>query len=209
MSDSTHSLQRCQGLRADHERLTKIMQDLAKSSSRGVCKHKRGEADGWSIKELPICQNDCSAPLVCMASKKCRCASDRCGNLRANAPFPAYLDSNKVTFPLPTTVEVPTIKERVEAVSWDSLILPAARRWFNKDVDDLPRGHVIDIPRTVDTHLDSPSCYQLDKAPLPFMGDHFMIEAIRSKGVSADEADFALVPFYQVCPFSLLNVNIC
>lgn len=208
MPESTHSLRRCADLRSEHDRLSKVMDRISRPVQK-TCSHIRGQADDWSVKDLPICQIDCKAPLVCVSSKKCRCASDRCGQRQRVSPFPDYQYTNKTTYPPATSFEVLTLKERVENIAWDSLILPAARPWFRKSIDQLPKGHVIEISKRVDTHLESSSCYDIDKAPLPFLGDHFMIEALRNRSIPANEADFAMIPFYQVCLGAARSMRPC
>jgi hypothetical protein len=70
--------------------------------------------------------------------------------------------------------------------------------------EQLPKAHVVEMPDTIDTHLNSPACTDIDKSPLPFMGDHYLIEALKTRSVSLEEAEFVMIPYYQVrSPFVL------
>jgi len=89
------------------------------------------------------------------------------------------------------------LQRTVEQLSWEAVILPGARRAFHTPKELLPRGYVVQVPDTIDTHLTNDACYDLEKAAVPFSGDHLMIEALRSRNTSLEAADFVVVPFYQ------------
>lgn len=205
LSDSTLSVKRCADLRSEHDQLVKLQRFLASSRSDTLCSPDRGTAHEWTPKDLPTCHIDCTGPFVCMASETCKCTRDRCGDKLADGPFPSIRYSTRKSFndtDAPTSP--PSLTERVEAIPWESLILPGARRAFATPLDDLPAAHVIDLPETIDNHLTSSACWNLEKSPLPFMGDHFMVEALRNRSVSMDEADFVIVPYYQVSRLAIL-----
>lgn len=147
-----------------------------------------------------MCSIDCSAPLVCLASNACKCTRDRCGDARSEGPFHFLAYSDRLSHDTKSAQIVPRVSlvDRVAAIPWDAVILPGARRAFASSLDELPRAHVVDLPDTIDNHLKSEACWNLDKSPLPFMGDHFLIEALRNRTVAIEEADFVVVPYYQV-----------
>lgn len=200
-------MQRCKSLRAEHDRIVKLRALIKDPSLAPKCEPTRGESSAWEIKELPTCNTDCSAPLVCFASDMCKCTRDRCGDPRAGGPFPAVAYTDRLSFSA-TPVEAPappSLAERVAAIPWEAIILPGARRAFATPLADLPQAHVISVPDGIDTHLQSPACWNLDKSPLPFVGDHFLIEALRNRTVPIDESDFVVVPYFQVGQLLLLR----
>lgn len=201
LTESTLSIKRCQDLRAEHDQIIKLQRYLTSSRSDTICVPERGTAHEWTPKDLPTCHIDCTAPLACMASEACKCTRDRCGDKLADGPFPTLRYSDRLSFndtEAATAVGSLSLTERVEAIPWESLILPGARRAFATPVEDLPAAHVIELPETIDNHLTSAACWNLDKSPLPFVGDHFLVEALRNRSVTIDEADFVVVPYYQV-----------
>lgn len=208
LTESTLAVQRCRDLRAEHEAIVALQAHLRTSTSQDVCIPNRGDANSWAIRDLSVCSIDCSAPVTCMTSESCKCTRDRCGDKKGAGPFPSVNYSNVTSFRNAdvesTKIIKPTLAERVEQIPWDAVILPSARRSFNTPLADLPKVHVVDLPDTIDTHLKSEACYNIDKSPLPFMGDHILIEALRNSTVSIDDADFVMVPYYQVCNFLFL-----
>ena len=234
LESSTLALQRCLGLRAEHERLLAVQAALKRSTAAAFCEPLRGEAASWKAGEYATCSSDCEAPLACLASDKCRCTRDRCGNTGRLSPFPEVVYSDRLSFsaedgagggeplrkrkwhgrrkraPVKAEAEAEaerTLAERVERLPWDGLILPGARAAFNLKLDELPSVHVVGLPASIDDHLTTPSCWKLDKAPLPLMGDHYLIEALRNVSVQIEDSDFALVPFYQGCYFNYEDHN--
>ncbi|GAA6016582.1 hypothetical protein JCM10207_002849 [Rhodosporidiobolus poonsookiae] len=205
LPESTYAVKRCQDLRAEHDRITKLQQRL-KTPREDLCFPKYGEASSWKIKELQTCSSDCSAPIACLASDQCKCTRDRCGDPRADGPFPAVAHTELKSYPA-ATPKPQSLVERSAAIPWDSLILPGAKDAFSLGVDKLPKGHVVSLPESIDNHLKSPMCYDLDKSPLPFMGDHYLIEALRNKSISIDEAEFVVVPYFQGCYYNYLQEN--
>lgn len=188
-------------MRSEHDGILKLQRYLGSAASDNICIPELGSPLSWKVRELPTCHIDCSAPLVCLASDTCKCTRDRCGDRRADGPFPLLQFSSLKSFEnaeAATTVPPLTLTERVEQIPWESLILPGARRAFSTPIDELPAAHVIELPNTIDNHMTSAACWNLDKSPLPFMGDHFLVEALRNHSVAIDEADFVLVPYYQV-----------
>lgn len=201
--DSTLSTHRCLDLRAQHERITKVQGPLLLRKSKDTCQVERGEAVDWSAKDTKTCMIDCTAPLKCIARDGCKCTRDRCGaTSNRDGPFPRVAYTNRRSFDdlskEPDQRPKSRLLRRIEELHWDKLVLPAARGAFNSPLRSLPQAHVVDLPTTIDTHLQSEACYKLEKSPLPFMGDHVIVEALRNRSVSIDEADFVMVPFYQV-----------
>lgn len=213
LADSTLSVRKCEDLRAEHDQLTKLQRFIASSSADSICRPDRGPADGWEAKDLPICRQDCTAPLACMASKTCKCTRDRCGDPRSRGPFPKERYTERLSFNEKAAPTTPGLAERVAAIPLESLVLPGARQAWSLTVDELPLAHVIDLPESIDNHMTSPACHDLDKSPLPFMGDHFFVEALRNRSVPIEEADFVMVPYFQVSTacwlipcFNMLNL---
>lgn len=183
-----------------------MQKSLAKITS--TCTPKRANADTWAKKDSPICHIDCTAPLPCMASKTCKCTRDRCGDKTSKGPFPGVRYTDLLSFAQDAKEdEGQTLKQKVEALPLDNLILPGAKHAVATPIDDLPRAHVVALPESIDTHLKDPACYDLAKSPLPFMGDHFMVEALRNESVAIEEADFVVVPYYQGCYYNYLQEN--
>ncbi|KAL8286616.1 hypothetical protein RQP46_004144 [Phenoliferia psychrophenolica] len=209
LQDSTLSAQRCKSLRKEHDRIVKLRTYLKQPAASATCYPNRGEASQWEAKDLQTCQIDCAAPLACLSSETCKCTRDRCGDRRAGGPFPAVAYSDRKSFS-PAPVEPPkplTLKERVAIIPWESIILPGARRAFATPLADLPQANVVDLPDTIDTHMQSPACYDLDKSPLPFLGDHFFVEDLRNRSVAIEDADFVMVPYFQGCYYNYLQEN--
>ena len=200
LTESTLALRQCRDFRAEHEAIVALQKRFRSTAVNNVCLPSRGEANEWAVKDLNICSIDCLAPLVCLASDACRCTRDRCGEKKTLGPFPSLAYSNNTSYRLPSIPKPakPTLVERVESIPWDAVILPGARRAFYTPLADLPRAHVVELPDTIDTHLKSEACYNIDKSPLPFMGDHILIEALRNQSVDIREADFVMIPYYQV-----------
>jgi len=218
LAESTLATRKCHDLRAEHDRIAKIQlrfkHSAAKAASGGVqqsssssssssaggdmCVPKYGAAATWTVKDEPTCSTDCSAPLPCVASEHCKCTRDRCGDAHGAGPFPSVAYTDAKSFPSSSTPPSQSLAERVAALPWDAVILPGARDAFHLGVDNLPKAHVVSLPESVDNHLKSPACYDLDRSPLPFMGDHYFIEALRNRSVGLDEAAFVMVPYYQV-----------
>lgn len=135
---------------------------------------------------------DCTAPVKCVATEHCRCARDRCEDSSADGPFPRVIYSDDLSFGaahLPKVARAPSI---------DQLVLPAARSAFARRHEDLPKAHVVELPKSIDTHDQSEACTKLGEAPLAYLSDHILTEAFRKRSVPAQDADFVLLPFYQV-----------
>ncbi|GAA6027035.1 hypothetical protein JCM8097_006057 [Rhodosporidiobolus ruineniae] len=209
LGESTLATKRCQDLRAQHDRITKLQQRFKSGASDDVCHPSYGEATSWGQKDQQTCSIDCDAPIACIASEECKCTRDRCGDARSGGPFPAVAYTDRKSYPSSDleAVKPQTLAERVEALPWDALILPGAKDAFNLGVDRLPKGHVVSLPESIDNHLKSPACYDIDKSPLPFMGDHYLIEALRNRSISIDEAAFVVVPYFQGCYYNYLQEN--
>jgi hypothetical protein len=149
---------------------------------------------------------DCSAPIPCLATDDCKCTRDRCGDPRGAGPFPALAYTNKKSYPpVPEDPALTTpLPERVAQIPLEALLLPVAKTIVQLGDEQLPKAHVVEMPDTIDTHLNSPACTDIDKSPLPFMGDHYLIEALKTRSVSLEEAEFVMIPYYQVrSPFVL------
>ncbi|GAA5859151.1 hypothetical protein JCM1840_003777 [Sporobolomyces johnsonii] len=207
LSESTLAFKRCQDLRAEHDQIVKLQAHLKSLALEEVCRPTFGDVNAWAPKDLPTCSTDCSAPLVCMASEQCKCTRDRCGDPRADGPFPSFAYSERKSFPAEEKEPAVSLTDRVNSIPWDALILPGAKEAFNLGVDALPRAHVVDLPDSIDNHLKSSACYNLDKSPLPFMGDHFLLEALKNRSVSLEEAEFVMVPYFQGCYYNYLQEN--
>ncbi|KAK4704368.1 hypothetical protein P7C70_g1847, partial [Phenoliferia sp. Uapishka_3] len=209
LQDSTLSVQRCKALRNEHDRIVKVRTFLQHPASSANCYPPRTEAGQWEAKDLPICQIDCAAPLVCLSSEKCKCTRDRCGDPRDSGPFPAVAYTNRTSFTpgKEEKVEPRTLVERVNSIPWEAIILPGARRAFATPLEELPQVNVIDLPKSIDTHMTSEACYDLDKSPLPFLGDHYFTEALKNKSTEIGEADFVFVPYFQGCYYNYLQEN--
>lgn len=100
-----------------------------------------------------------------------------------------------------------TLREQVEALPWDAVIQPNARHTFSLPLDALPQGHVVDLPDDVDTHMLNASCYDVNKADVPTAGDHYLTKALEERSVEIEDADFAVIPYYQGCYFNYLHEN--
>lgn len=225
LESSTLALQRCHGLRAEHTRLLAIQGALKRSKAATFCSPHRGEASSWTASEYATCSSDCGAPLACLASERCKCTRDRCGNSGRGVTFPEVAGTGRVSFEVgkageelrrkrgwhgaggkrapvkgakEATAEL-TLKQKVEALPWEGLILPGARAAFDLPLDKLPAVHVVDLPPSIDDHLQTPSCWNLDKAARPMMGDHLLVESLRNVSVPIEDSEFAVVPFYQGC----------
>ncbi|BGO89673.1 hypothetical protein NBRC10512_001475 [Rhodotorula toruloides] len=210
LGESTLAVKRCHELRAEHDRITKLQQRVRSGpssvSTSDVCRPTYGEALTWTAKDQQTCSSDCSAPITCIASEDCKCTRDRCGDSRPESPFPRVAYTDRKSFPA-TDAPAQTLAERVAALPWDALVLPGAKDAFNLGVDRLPKGHVVQLPDAIDNHLKSPACFDLERSPLPFMGDHYLVEAMKNRSVTLDEASFVLVPYYQGCYYNYLQEN--
>lgn len=212
LAESTLATRKCHDLRAEHDRITKVQQRLQRgaasstsgsrtgssSSSGDMCRPQYGEAATWTAKDQQTCSIDCSAPIPCIASDNCKCTRDRCGDARGAGPFPSVAYTDAKSFPPVSSPPTQSLAERVAALPWDAVIVPGARDAFRLGIDQLPKAHVVSLPESVDNHLKAPACYDLDRSPLPFMGDHYFVEALRNRSVSLDEAEFVMVPYFQV-----------
>jgi hypothetical protein len=197
LAASTLATKRCGDLRSEHDQIVKLEKNIKSFTSKS-CRSTYGDVNAWSPKDLPTCAVDCSAPLPCVASETCKCTRDRCGDPRANGPFPSIAYTEQTSFPAVEKKPELSLTDRVNSLTWDSLILPGAKDAFRLGFDKLPQTHVIELPDTIDNHLKSAACYDLDKSPLPFMGDHFLVEALRNRSVPLDKAEFVMIPYYQV-----------
>ncbi|GAA5888016.1 hypothetical protein JCM6882_000250 [Rhodosporidiobolus microsporus] len=205
LAESTLAVKRCQDLRGEHDRIVKLQQRF-KATSDDMCHPSYGEATSWGRKDLPTCSVDCSAPVPCLASDECKCTRDRCGDPRAGGPFPDVAYTELKSYPK-NAPKAPSLVERAAAIPWDALILPGAKDAFNLGFEGLPKGHVVSLPESIDNHMKSPMCYDIDKSPLPFMGDHYLVEAFRNQSTSIEQADFVVVPYFQGCYYNYLQEN--
>ncbi|GAA5987842.1 hypothetical protein JCM5350_003168 [Sporobolomyces pararoseus] len=206
LAASTLATKRCLDLRSEHDQIVKLEKNIKSFTSKS-CRSTYGDVNAWAPKDLPTCAVDCSAPLPCVASETCKCTRDRCGDARANGPFPSIAYTEQLSYPTPEKKPELTLTERVNSITWDSLILPGAKDAFRLGFDKLPQTHVIELPDTIDNHMKSAACYDLEKSPLPFMGDHFLVEALRNRSVPLDKAEFVMIPYYQGCTFNYLQEN--
>ncbi|GAA5985146.1 hypothetical protein JCM11641_005464 [Rhodosporidiobolus odoratus] len=206
LAESTLAVQRCQDLRGEHDRIGKLQQRF-KLASDDLCHSSYGEATSWGSKDHQTCSVDCSAPVTCIATEECKCTRDRCGDSREDSPFPSVSYTDRLSFPPDTSAKPQTLADRVTSIPWDALILPGAKDAFSLGFDKLPKGHVVSLPESIDNHLQSPACYDIDKSPLPFMGDHYVVQAFRNKTVDINEADFVVVPYFQGCYYNYLQEN--
>ncbi|BGP53963.1 hypothetical protein JCM8202v2_001535 [Rhodotorula sphaerocarpa] len=210
LSQSTLATQKCRELRAQHDRITKLLPRVSRDvPAKDMCKAKYSEAMTWTVKDAQTCPTDCEAPLPCIATEDCKCTRDRCGDPRGAGPFPAVAHSDQKSYPQPKeAVALSTsLADRVAQIPWDALLLPVAQTIVHLGTDHLPKAHVVELPDTVDTHLNSPACTDIDKSPLPFMADHYLIEALKTRSVSLDEAQFVMIPYYQGCYYNYLLEN--
>lgn len=170
-----------------------------------MCRPKRtGDVGLWSAKDRSICSIDCTAPIVCLASSSCKCTRDRCGSRKPRGPFPALAYTNSTSF---TTATLPPVSkldltELVDSIPWNAIILPGAKAAFDTPIEAMPKAHVVLLPTTIDTHLNTEACFNLAKSPTPFLADHFLVEALRNQSVAIEQADFVMVPYYQVSVIS-------
>ncbi|POY74373.1 hypothetical protein BMF94_2567 [Rhodotorula taiwanensis] len=209
LSESTLATRKCHDLRAEHDRLAKLLARVSNEiSAKDMCHAEYSDATTWTVRDAQTCAVDCAAPLPCLATEDCKCTRDRCGDPRGAGPFPAVAHSDKKSYPAPKEdIALSTsLSERVAQIPWDALLLPVAKTVVQLGVDNLPKAHVISVPDTIDTHLNSPACTDIDKSPLPFMGDHYLIEALKTRSVSLEEAEFVMIPYYQAS-FAILSLG--
>ncbi|BGP46109.1 hypothetical protein JCM10450v2_001949 [Rhodotorula kratochvilovae] len=211
LAESTLAVKKCRDLRAEHDRITKLQQRLkggaapgsssSSSSASETCRPTYGDAQTWTAKDQPTCSIDCAAPIPCLASDECKCTRDRCGDARGAGPFPFVAYTSLKSFPAPATPPpTQSLAERVDSLPWDAVVLPGARDAFHLGLEHLPKAHVVPLPESIDNHLKAPACYDLEKSPLPFMGDHYFVEALRNRSVSLEEAEFG-------CYYNYLQEN--
>ncbi|TKA50027.1 hypothetical protein B0A53_06539, partial [Rhodotorula sp. CCFEE 5036] len=210
LSESTLATRRCHDLRAQHERITKLLTRVSREvPAKEMCHAQYADATTWTVKDAQTCAVDCSAPIPCLATDDCKCTRDRCGDPRGAGPFPALAYTNKKSYPpVPEDPALTTpLPERVAQIPLEALLLPVAKTIVQLGDEQLPKAHVVEMPDTIDTHLNSPACTDIDKSPLPFMGDHYLIEALKTRSVSLEEAEFVMIPYYQGCYYNYLQEN--
>lgn len=224
VAESTYELQRCRDLRSAHEYSKKLSNWNEKTSTARTCPRSMGEGSDWLVHDLPICSINCDAPISCLVNDKCRCTRDRCGDEKPSDPsrqdWAAFslglsIDYNRMpgehTGPAVRDVENSTmtksLKEQVDDLPWDAVILPGARHVFSLPIDALPKAYVVELPENVDTHMQNVSCYDVNKAEVPTTGDHYLSQALELRHANMEDADFAFIPYYQGCYFNYLHEN--
>lgn len=225
VAESTYELQRCRDLRSAHEYSKKLNTWNERTNTAKTCPRSLSEGSDWIVHDLPVCSINCAAPIACLVNDKCRCTRDRCGDeeLSGNLP-PQEITSHSLKLSLdygkmpgrtftPAVRDLPlkeddlSIARRVELLPWDIVIQPSARQAFSLPVAELPKGHVVALPAEVDTHMQSAECYDVAKAEVPTMGDHYMWQALAQRAVLVEDADFAYIPYYQGCYYNYLKEN--
>ena len=203
-------MQRCRELRQTNEHIKRSADWVESLDARRICPRPRAESADWILHETPMCNEvrtgpfalyvflnaysscqDCSAPLPCLVTDSCRCPRDRCALPKT---------------PIASVKDIP-LQTAVDAMRWNSVIHPHARIAFNTSPTEYPKGHVVQVPATIDNHLTNEACYKLSAAPVPFSADHVLIEALRTQNVSVAEADYVMLPYYQGKLFELCNCS--
>jgi len=176
------------------------------------------------VHDLPICSVDCDAPISSLVTDRCRCARDRCPEQTSSTSQDARGTvglSNDLSYPygqqkgkVEDNVEkvdaehtATTLQQQVDALPWEAVILPGARQTFSLPLSALPKGHVVGLEPEIDTHLLNEACYDLTKAEVPTVGDHLLTKALQERSTPLDDADFAIIPFYQGCYYNYLKEN--
>ena len=108
---------------------------------------------------------------------------------------------------LPSANRKPSLLDMVNDLQWDVVIQPGARQVFSLPISALPKAHVLELPHDIDDHMGAPACHDLAKAEVPSMADHFLIEALRQRNTANEDADFAIIPYYQGCYYNYLKQN--
>lgn len=122
----------------------------------------------------------------------------------------AYTDQlsfPKIASPIHPPRNSLSLVQRVESIPWESIVLPGAQAAFASSFDDLPRAHVVELPESIDEHWSAEECWNIDASPVPFLSDHYLVEAFKNFSVPIEEADFVILPFYQVSTVSLVPVS--
>lgn len=224
VAESTYELAKCRDLRSAHEYSKKLNTWNEKSATSQTCPRSLGEGSDWLVHDLPVCSINCDAPITCLVNDKCRCTRDRCGDEKEAQTSPqswaAFSLSLSVDYARmaggtisPAVREVDnatkseTLQEQVESLPWDAVIQPSARHVFSLPLEALPQGYVVELPEDVDTHMQNASCYDINKAEVPAMGDHYLFTALEQRSVEIEDADFAFIPYYQGCYFNYLHEN--
>ena len=180
------------------------------------------EGSDWFVHDLPICNIDCNAPVTCLVNDKCRCARNTCGEEPILSPKGGslqnrddlsfgYAESRNLDKPavkdLATDRTALSLQALVDDLPWDRVIRPEARQLFSLPVSAFASGHILDLPHDIDDHMAEPACYDLSKADVPTMADHFLVQAFSKRAAAIDEADFAVIPYYQGCYYNYLKHN--
>ena len=193
------------------------------------------EGSDWFLHDLPVCMTDCTAPIPCLVTDKCRCSRSMCGEEKRATPQASPSPQEEVVYTdelsfkydkngsnvvevaaLPSArSKMQSLRERVDALPWDVVIQPHARHIFSSPVSTLPKGHVVVLPAGIDTHLNTPACHNVKAAnaladvsgAVPSVADHLLVEAFRSLNVEVEDADFSIIPYYQGCYHDYLKEN--
>lgn len=180
------------------------------------------EGSDWFIHDLPTCSIDCDAPITCLVTDKCRCARDRCpathsvAGVQISPAVEAVQFESQLSYrtdgkgPHSSLAEAKhalALRDQVDNLPWDVVIQPLARQAFSFPVSALPRGHIVQLDSSIDTHLSNEACYDLAKAEVPTTGDHLIVKALEERNAALEDADFALIPFYQGCYYNYLKEN--
>ena len=221
ISGSTYEIQQCREFRAIHEYNRKLHLWNEHQGTDVTYPRSMSEASDWVAHDLAICNVDCDAPISCLVTDKCRCSRDRCPDERKASPSTgdAVEFNEKISFDYgdhPNTIqaavknlpeESPTLAAKVQALPWDAVIQPSARQTFSLPLTALPRYHIVSLPANVDNHMSSPACHDLSKTDNPTIGDHLILTALRERNVPIQDADFAVIPYFQGCYYNHLKEN--
>lgn len=187
-----------------------------------TCPRSLSEGSDWFMHDLPICNSDCNAPIPCLVTDKCRCATTACGDEPSEVKAGRSQQiSDALTYhygeqlfigkaaikDVEKAVKQQNLVEQVGALPWDVVIQPSARDLFSQSLSSLPKGHVLELPHAIDNHMAEPACYDLAKADVPTMADHFLIQGLQQHSPAMDDADFVTIPFYQGCYYNYLKQN--
>ncbi|KPV75947.1 glycosyltransferase family 47 protein [Rhodotorula graminis WP1] len=187
LAESTLAIRKCHDLRAEHDRIAKIQlrfkHSAAKAASGAV------QASSSSSSSGDMCVPKYGAAGTWTAKDEPTCSID------CSAPLPCVASEHckctrdrcgdaRGAGPFPAVAYT-------DAKSFPASSTPPAQS----------------LAERVDNHLKSPACYDLDRSPLPFMGDHYFVEALRNRSVGLDDAAFVMVPYYQGCYYNYLQEN--
>lgn len=159
------------------------------------------------MKSLPPCWNDCFSPTVCVYTGSCRCIPAECPSIRPNpflhdSPFSPFAQED--TRPKTKSKSQlgihggysDTLINDVSKANWFDLLTPFSRAYLSKNVR-FPSVHVVDgYPGQAE--IEAAPCHKLQEKHC-FSADNIMYRAMRHLSVSAEEAEFVVLPVYQHC----------